>query len=70
LYTDGITEAINNEEEDFGEERLEMLVAENAALSAQQLADLILDAVTGFAEKQNLFDDATLIVLKRTSPTG
>jgi sigma-B regulation protein RsbU (phosphoserine phosphatase) len=70
LYTDGITEAINTEEEDFGEERLETLVAENAALSAKQLADLILDAVTGFAEEQNLLDDATLIVLKRTSPTG
>lgn len=70
LYTDGITEAINNDEEDFGEERLERLVAENAVLSAQQLTDLILDAVTDFAEEQNLFDDATLIVLKRTDRTG
>jgi sigma-B regulation protein RsbU (phosphoserine phosphatase) len=70
LYTDGITEAINNDEEDFGEERLENLVIENAEQPAQHLADLILEAVTGFTQDQNLMDDATLLVLKRTHPTG
>lgn len=65
LYTDGITEVINNEEDEFGEERLETLVIQNHHLGAQKLADLILEAVTIFAEDQELFDDATLIVLKR-----
>lgn len=65
LYTDGITEAINNDEDEFGEERLEQLVIEHASLSAQHLTDRILAAVTDFAEEQNLVDDATLLVLKR-----
>ncbi len=66
LYTDGITEAINNDEDEFGEERLEKLVAENADLPAQKLADRILEAVNEFTEGQNLIDDATLLVIKHT----
>ncbi|MCD4685764.1 MAG: SpoIIE family protein phosphatase, partial [Anaerolineae bacterium] len=65
LYTDGITEVINNAEEEFGEERLEALIIQQPHLGAQALADLILEAVTVFAEDQELFDDATLVVLKR-----
>lgn len=65
LYTDGITEVINNNEEEFGEERLETLVKEFHHLDAQTLADLVLDAVSAFAEDQELFDDATLVVIKR-----
>lgn len=67
LYTDGITEAINLDEDEFGEERLEALLIEHAALPAAQLTDLILDAVNEFTEGQSLMDDATLLVLKRVS---
>ncbi|RPJ02662.1 MAG: GAF domain-containing protein [Chloroflexi bacterium] len=67
LYTDGITEAINNDEDEFGEERLESLLIEHAHLPAAQLTDLILDAVNEFAEGQSLMDDATLLVLRRVS---
>jgi serine phosphatase RsbU (regulator of sigma subunit) len=66
LYTDGITEAINNDEDEFGEERLEALVIQHATLPAQELAELILEEVTAYAGEHNLFDDATLVVLKRT----
>ena len=66
LYTDGITEVINADEEDFGEERLEALIIENANQPAQQIADMILEAVNDFAGDTRLFDDATLVVLKRT----
>lgn len=69
LYTDGITEAINADEEEFGEERLEELVIAHATRPADDIADLILDAVTAFAGEQNLFDDATLVVLKRQTAT-
>jgi sigma-B regulation protein RsbU (phosphoserine phosphatase) len=70
LYTDGITEAINDDEDEFGEERLEALVIQHAALPAQELAELILEEVTAYAGEQNLFDDATLVVLKRTHQVG
>jgi len=66
LYTDGITEVMNNDEEEFGEDRLESLISQNADLPAQELANLILNSITAFAEDQNLFDDATLVILKRT----
>ncbi len=65
LYTDGITEVINVDEEEFGEERLEDLLIANAHRSADTIVDLILDAVNEFAGEQDLFDDATLVVLKR-----
>ncbi|NDJ77345.1 MAG: SpoIIE family protein phosphatase, partial [Chloroflexi bacterium] len=66
LYTDGITEVINTDEDEFGEDRLEHLIIEHAALPAQEITERVLDAVKTFAGEQALFDDATLVVVKRT----
>lgn len=65
LYTDGITEALNAQEEEFGEERLERLVRQHASRPAQELTDLIIEAVADFAQGQGVFDDETLVVIKR-----
>ncbi len=65
LYTDGITEVINNAEEEFGEERLEAIIAQNAHRPAAALTELVLAAVRDFAQDQDLFDDATLVIIKR-----
>jgi sigma-B regulation protein RsbU (phosphoserine phosphatase) len=65
LYTDGITEAINEDEEEFQEERLEELVTRHASRPARELADLIVAAVADFAQDQGAFDDETLVVIKR-----
>ncbi len=67
LYTDGITEAINGDEDEFGEERLETLIVKHADLPAQALADLIMETIIAFAGDEELFDDATLVVVKRTA---
>lgn len=67
LYTDGITEAINGDEDEFGEERLETLIIKHADLPAQALADLIMETIIAFAGDEELFDDATLVVVKRTA---
>ena len=64
FYTDGITEAINGKEEQFGQERLITLVAQNSSLPAQELIDKIKSAVIDFTQGQPQFDDLTLIVLK------
>jgi phosphoserine phosphatase RsbU/P len=64
FYTDGITEAVNGKEEQFGQERLIKLVAQNRSLPAQELIDKIRSAVTDFTRGQAQFDDLTLIVLK------
>lgn len=65
LYTDGITEVLNGEEEEFGEDRLEALIRQHTALSAQELADRILETINDFAAEQELSDDATLVIVKR-----
>ncbi len=64
IYTDGITEAINAKEEQFGQERLVNLVVQNSHLSAQSLVDKIKSEVTAFSMGQPQFDDLTLVVLK------
>ena len=62
LYTDGITEARNADDEEFGEERLvEEIVAERAC-SAPALTSRIVDSVSSFTGGR-FQDDATLVVL-------
>jgi sigma-B regulation protein RsbU (phosphoserine phosphatase) len=65
LYTDGITEIINSAEEEFGEDHLADLIAENAGRSAQEIAKIITDSIHRFAGDEESFDDETLIILKR-----
>jgi len=67
LYTDGITEAINQQEDQFGEERLIELLKENQELSSGDLKNLIIDQVYDFASRTPQADDITLMVLKRVS---
>jgi len=60
LYTDGVIEAANGGEEEFGPERLCTLLAESAGMAAEQTADLILSTVQGWALTQ--MDDLTVVV--------
>ena len=66
LYTDGVTEAINGKEEQFGQERLIEVVAKSNNLPAQDLINRIREEVTIFAQGQPQFDDFTLVILKAT----
>jgi serine phosphatase RsbU (regulator of sigma subunit) len=67
LYTDGITEAIKADQSDFGLERLQTIMRQSRHLSAQAIADEILNAVNQFVGTEPAFDDQTMLVLKRTS---
>jgi phosphoserine phosphatase RsbU/P len=64
LYTDGITEAFNNQDEMFGEEKLLKLLQDNRSLSAQMLSDKIVDEVLRFCGAIPQADDITLVVMK------
>ena len=66
LYTDGITEARNADDEEYGEQRLADLVAENRHLDATALHKTVLDTVTHFAAARGFQDDATLLVIAVT----
>jgi sigma-B regulation protein RsbU (phosphoserine phosphatase) len=62
LFTDGVTEALSPQDEEYGEERLLELLTENRALRADDLQNKILRTVTEFSGG-TLRDDATLIVV-------
>jgi sigma-B regulation protein RsbU (phosphoserine phosphatase) len=64
VVTDGITEAENSQEEQFGEERLLSLVREHRDLPSAQLQRLLLDKVGSFTGG-SLQDDATLMMVRR-----
>jgi phosphoserine phosphatase RsbU/P len=62
LYTDGITEATNAADEEFGEQRLIELAIENRSCSAPALQARLAAAVADFSDGA-FRDDATLIVM-------
>jgi phosphoserine phosphatase RsbU/P len=62
LYTDGITDALNAEEEEFGECRVIDLVVSNRGCSAPALQSRLAQAVSDFSNGR-FQDDATLIVV-------
>jgi len=64
LYTDGVTEAINDRDEEFGEERLLGVITENRSRPAQEIMDRILAAITAFAGDRPQYDDITIMILR------
>ncbi|MFQ6094466.1 MAG: PP2C family protein-serine/threonine phosphatase [bacterium] len=64
LYSDGITEAVDEKEAQFGEERLIQTVREHADLGAAEISEKILGRVRTFARAVPQQDDMTLVVLK------
>lgn len=64
FYTDGVTEAINEAQEEFGQAQLAEVIVENRDLAAQELIDGINEEVTAFIGGEPQFDDFTLVVLK------
>jgi sigma-B regulation protein RsbU (phosphoserine phosphatase) len=63
LYTDGIVEAMNGQEEIFGFERLLDTVNRAASMSAEELLQEILGKVNEFSGDAPQHDDLTLIVM-------
>ena len=66
FYTDGITEAIDRGNEQFGEARLIETINQNADLPVKDLIDRVKDDVFAFAQGQPQYDDFTLVILKAT----
>ena len=64
FYTDGVTEAINPGEEQFGETRLIETVAGSLDRPPAEIVEKIRDAVVAFSGDEPQFDDLTLMVLR------
>jgi serine phosphatase RsbU (regulator of sigma subunit) len=65
LYTDGVTEALNDNGEEFGEERLLEAARQHRELSPPNLLAAVADQARGFSPDEQA-DDITLIVAKCT----
>ena len=66
LYTDGVTEAVNEADEEFGLERLTAAVEGWRSLPARQICDQLMARVASFASNMPQYDDQTLLLLRRT----
>lgn len=67
LYTDGVTEAIDGEEVEFGEERFRATVQRLRDAPVAGIIDGILADVTAHVDGAPQFDDITLIVIRATT---
>ena len=70
LYTDGVTEAMNNEGEQFGVERLREVFRDSAPENSDEAAKMIFDAVNEFAGGAAQSDDITCLTLRRSETSA
>ncbi len=64
LFTDGVTEAMNEASDLFGEARLSRVVAAHPDLAPRELGDRILDEVAGFVGGADRHDDLTMVIVR------
>lgn len=64
LYTDGVTEAFNSNEEDFKEERLLQSLKINSVSSAEKIVANVFETVKNFTNGVEQSDDITCLALK------
>jgi serine phosphatase RsbU (regulator of sigma subunit) len=64
-FTDGIPEAFNSQDEQFGDDRLEKLAIECAGQTPKEFTDSIMADVSNFIGEHPRSDDITMMVLRR-----
>jgi sigma-B regulation protein RsbU (phosphoserine phosphatase) len=63
-YTDGISEAMNGANEEWGEERFMAVVTPNRKLPASALIEQLMTAADAFVAGAPQHDDMTLLVVR------
>ena len=64
LYTDGVSEAEDENQEEFGTDRLSVVVSRNSKKSSKEIHTAIRDALREFVGETPANDDSTMMVLK------
>lgn len=64
IFTDGVSEAMNQIGEEFGEDRLKETLVKNKELTAPKICDAIYNEIMAFEEGTERHDDLTLLVIK------
>lgn len=65
VYSDGVSEANNLQEEEFGLDRLTEVVRRNLSSSAAGIRDRVESALSSFTQTAPANDDITLVIVKR-----
>jgi sigma-B regulation protein RsbU (phosphoserine phosphatase) len=65
LYTDGVTEIMNEHNVSFGVQRMGQVIRENQQLSAADLVLKVIRATGAFTAHYGFLDDFTLIIVRR-----
>jgi sigma-B regulation protein RsbU (phosphoserine phosphatase) len=65
MFTDGVTEAMNGAEQEFGVERLDNILSGMAGKGCQQIVEAVKAGVSDFVDDAEQSDDITMLVLKR-----
>ena len=63
-FTDGVIEALNAKEEEFGEDRLKDLLRRVVDLPVQQISSAISAELKNWIQDAAQYDDLTFVVLK------
>lgn len=64
MYSDGVTDILNESKEAFGLERLRQIVNDNLNATAEQMRRAVFDATTAHMGNAEQFDDYTLVIIK------
>jgi serine phosphatase RsbU (regulator of sigma subunit) len=70
LYTDGVTEAQNMEEEFFGMPQLKEVFSQQRGRSAAEIRDAVYGAVREWVGQAEQFDDITMLVVVRENTSA
>lgn len=65
IYSDGVTEAVNDSDEEFGEERLAQLIVQHRESSAVEIISAVNERLAEWTGSGPPDDDITLVILRR-----
>ncbi|MBM4174695.1 MAG: hypothetical protein FJ213_00760 [Ignavibacteria bacterium] len=70
LFTDGITEARNEYQEEFGYTRFEKILRESTDCNADEISRRVMKEITVFSKNNHQHDDITLVIIKYVGNKG
>ena len=65
VFSDGISESVNANDEEFGEDRIACVLLENRMLPSAEIIKAVIRSVRAYSDESAQIDDMTLLVMKR-----
>jgi serine phosphatase RsbU (regulator of sigma subunit) len=70
LFTDGITDARNEHQEEFGYKRFENIIRQSADFNSEEISRRVIKEITLFSQNNRQHDDITLVIIKYVGNKG